>query len=291
MKAQVVRYFSDGLKIEADFYRPDELEHGKRLPTIVLCHGFGGVRNSLLPDYAARFVAAGYLVLAFDFRGFGGSEGRKNRIIPLEQIEDIRAALTWLEDRDEVDPERLGLWGLSNGGAHVAYVAGVDSRVKCAVGQGGYGVGCRFIMDHKTPKERQTILEQLREDRRQRTRTGHTHTVPMTDIIASPQSKAFVMEMLKVFPDANIQVTLQSVDAALEYRPLDVVDRIAPRALMLIGCDHDDLCLIDGYKEMIDRAGEPKRWLTYPIGHYDIYKEEWVGDASAQAISWFKLHL
>jgi pimeloyl-ACP methyl ester carboxylesterase len=291
MKTQVVKYYCDGSLIEADFYRPDTINAGVRLPAIVLCHGFGGIRNSLLPIYATRFVTAGYLVLAFDFRGFGGSEGRKNRIIPLEQIEDIRTALTWLEGRDEVDPERLGVWGLSNGGAHVAYVAGVDARVKCAVGQGGYGMGWRLVMDHKSPEDREALLEELAEDRRQRLQTGETRAVSVTDIIASPHSKAFMIELLKSFPDANSRVTLQSVDAVLEYRPIDVVDRIAPRALMLIGCDHDDLCLVEGYKEMIDRAGEPKRWLTYPIGHYDIYKEEWVDEASAQAIAWFKLHL
>ena len=51
-----------------------------------------------------------------------------------------RRGLTFLERQPEVDPDRLGVYGLSMGGSLTVYVAGTDKRVKAAVPQvGGSG--------------------------------------------------------------------------------------------------------------------------------------------------------
>ena len=123
-------YYSQGVSISAVLYTPDGAGPsagggsasggGRRLPAgqaglpgIVLCHGFTGIKELILPDYARRFAAAGYAALAFDYRGFGESEGERGRLIPYEQVMDIRNSLTFMETLDEVDPERIGLWGTS----------------------------------------------------------------------------------------------------------------------------------------------------------------------------------
>jgi len=61
---------------------------------------------------------SGYAVLAFDYRGFGESEGERGRLVPAEQMTDIRNAVTYMQTLGEVDPERIGLWGTSFGGAN-----------------------------------------------------------------------------------------------------------------------------------------------------------------------------
>jgi alpha/beta superfamily hydrolase len=104
MKQRVVHFHSEGSKLEGDYFVPADQKPGERRPGIVLCHGYSGVRNLILPDYAKLFVEAGYPVLSFDYRGFGGSEGPKWRIMALEQVDDIRNAITWLEVQPEVDP-------------------------------------------------------------------------------------------------------------------------------------------------------------------------------------------
>ena len=65
----------------------------------------------------------------------------------LEQIDDIRNAISFFEAQPQVDPERIGLWGTSFGGANAPYAAAVDSRVKAVVGQVGFGDGERFMLD------------------------------------------------------------------------------------------------------------------------------------------------
>jgi len=110
------------------------------IASALYCHGnTGNLTNTahIMP----YLLDAGINMLLFDYRGFGGSEGEKWRLIPLEQIDDIRNAISFFEAQPQVDPERIGLWGTSFGGANAPYAAAVDSRVKAVVGQVGFGDG------------------------------------------------------------------------------------------------------------------------------------------------------
>lgn len=290
MEIRTVSFYSDGLKLIADYYLPGN-GVDKGLPGIVLCHGYAAVRSAVLPDYAKLFAEAGFAVLAFDYRGFGDSEGMQWQVIADEQVRDIRNAITFLQAQPELDPERIAIWGTSNGGAHVVTVAGLDKRVKCAVGQVGYGEGRRLLLDAYTPEERETFLERLREDRTRRVLTGESERVPVDALVYSPDTVKFHRAAVELDPVWDVRVPLSSADATLEYRPIDQADKISPRALMLIGAETDDLCQIDGYKEVFDRAGEPKRWVTYSFGHYDIYSPELIKKSAVEAIAWFRQHV
>ncbi len=65
---------SEGTRMAAEVYSLKSLD-GKRLPTIVLCHGWGGTARDLRPEGIA-FARAGYLVVAIDYRGWGESDAR-----------------------------------------------------------------------------------------------------------------------------------------------------------------------------------------------------------------------
>lgn len=93
-------------------------------PVVVMAHGFGGTKDSGLQPFAERFSAAGVDVLAFDFRGFGASDGRPRQSISISrQIADYSAALAAAKDLPGVDPGRIALWGPSLSGGHVLRVA------------------------------------------------------------------------------------------------------------------------------------------------------------------------
>ena len=109
MEERWISFFSEGSRLIGNLFMPSGIEPGEKRPGIVLCHGFTGVRQLMLPDYARLFAEAGFIALIFDYRGFGESEGPKWRLIPLEQVDDIRNALTWLATQPEVDTQRMGL--------------------------------------------------------------------------------------------------------------------------------------------------------------------------------------
>ena len=149
---------SEGVRLTAELYSPKS-SAGKQLPTIIMSHGWGGTA-ALLRNVALDFAHAGYMVIAFDYRGWGASDSRviltgsapskkdgnkftaevmeiREVVDPLEQTQDIFNVIHWAMGEPQVDKNRLGLWGSSYSGGHVVYVAAHDSRVKCIVSQVG----------------------------------------------------------------------------------------------------------------------------------------------------------
>jgi len=69
-----VEIYSEGVRISGLVLYPQALE-GKKLPAVILSHGWGGTAAMLRPQ-AERFAQAGYFVLVVDYRGWGDSDGR-----------------------------------------------------------------------------------------------------------------------------------------------------------------------------------------------------------------------
>ena len=155
-----VAIWSDGTRLAGDVFYPKATAEGEKLPAIVLCHGWGGTKAHLNRGIAPRFAAAGYLVLAFDYRGWGESDSRlvvrgempkpdedgyvtvkaqaiRQLVDPLDQQEDIDAAITFVEGEPHADSSRIGIWGSSFGGGHVVWRAAHDRRVKAVAAQVG----------------------------------------------------------------------------------------------------------------------------------------------------------
>ena len=287
MEERTVTFYSEGSRITGDLFLPDGMKAGECRPGIVLCHGFTGIRAGILPDYARAFCQAGFVALTFDYRGFGDSEGTQWRLIPLEQIDDIRNAITYLEGCPEVDVERIGLWGTSFGGGHAPYTAAIDSRVKAVVGQVGFGDGERLILDSRGYAERVRLRKALADDRARRVREGTGEALDAMTILNAAQTRAFLEPFLQEFPAMKSMMSLETMEKTLEYKPIDVVDRISPRPLLLIGARDDDTCPIEGYEKLYERAREPKKLVVLPITHYEIYAGKWLEESSRLACDWF----
>src|SRR5690606_7112165 len=123
----------DGSLVRAWWYRPGR--SGPH-PTVVMAHGFAGVKAAGLDAYASRFAAAGFAVVAFDYRSFGDSEGRPRQIIDIgRQLEDWEAVIEWARTHPEVDPARLALWGTSFSGGHVLVLAARHPEIAATIAQ------------------------------------------------------------------------------------------------------------------------------------------------------------
>jgi len=108
---------------------------------------------------------AGYVVLTFDYKGWGGSDGPKSRLSPYGRVIDSQAALTFLGAQPMVDANRLGIYGTSYGGATVVWTAAVDPRVKCVVSVVGIGHGRRWMRSVRRPDEFADLMERADADR------------------------------------------------------------------------------------------------------------------------------
>ena len=147
---QVILTAEDGLKFHNQLFLPKDVKPGARRPALLFAHGGPG-RQMLLGyhylyfyhmAYAINqyFANKGYVVISVNFRS-GIGYGRDFRMAPnrgsggSSEYQDIYAAAKYLQSRPEVDPERIGLWGLSYGGLITAmglarnsdiFKAGVD---------------------------------------------------------------------------------------------------------------------------------------------------------------------
>ena len=94
-------------------------------PLILLCHGFCGIRNVLLPSFANAFTEAGFATITFDYRGFGKSKGKPSQA---GLLDDTQSAINVVRHRSDVNPQRLVLFGQSIGGANILDVIGRGDR-------------------------------------------------------------------------------------------------------------------------------------------------------------------
>lgn len=141
---KAVTIYSDGIKMHGDLYRPKLASKDNRRPAVLFCAGTAGVKAGSPVQMAPYFLDAGFVFLAFDYRGWGESDGK---LIPVEaipkpdekgevtmkarvvrwqmdfadQVQDIRAALSFLAGEPSVDPERIGILGTSYGGGLVTW--------------------------------------------------------------------------------------------------------------------------------------------------------------------------
>lgn len=133
-RAETVAFESGGVRCEGDLYLPTTGE--PPWPTVVLAHVFGAERAWGLAPFAERFAEAGLAAFVFDHRHLGTSGGTPRRLVdPDRQLDDWRAALAFVRALDEVDAERVALWGSSFSGGHVLATAARDPDVAAVVAQ------------------------------------------------------------------------------------------------------------------------------------------------------------
>jgi dienelactone hydrolase len=278
---------SEGTRMSAELFALKSHE-GQRLPTIVMCHGWGGVAAHLRRD-AVEFAREGFLVMTFDYRGWGASDARviltspapedrsgevftaevrevREVVDPLDQTTDILNALHWIQAEPQCDPQRIGLWGSSYSGGHVVYVAARDPRVKATVSQVP-ALDSRFVI--QTPEERRQTYDEA--TRRARGELGY------------PPPGAKVIGNLRGAPIR---------EKLLRYAPVEDADKAPNCAMLFILAENEEL--FDNREHGIKAhalAKGPKKLVIVPgIQHYGIYLQR-RDEAHALARDWFQEHL
>ncbi len=278
---------SEGTRMAGELFSLKSLD-GKKLPTVVLCHGWGGVAANLRAD-AVVFARAGYLVVLFDYRGWGASDARvvlagpapkekpkgkftaevielREVVDPLDQTTDLLNVLHWLQAEPQCDTERLGLWGSSYSGGHVVYAAARDPRVKATVSQVP-ALDSRWVT--ATPEARKQTDEQA--TKRARGEIGYPE--PGARAVGNLRG-APVWERLK------------------NYAPVEDADKAPNCAMLFILAEKEEL--FDNKDHGVkahERAKGPKKLVTIPnITHYGVYREA-RAQAQKLAVEWYDTHL
>lgn len=292
-----VEFDAGGVTLRGWHYLPPKSK--KRVPTIVMAHGFSAVKEMYLDKFAEAFVDAGFGALVFDNRNFGASDGEpRQEIDPWEQIRDYRHAITYATTLKEVDADRIGIWGSSYSGGHVIVVGAIDRRVKCVVGQ------VPVVSGHQNARRlvRADFVDAVGgmfdADRANRFAGKPPAMIPVVDAdpmaasaLPTPDSYTWFTETGNTRAPSWInEVTLRSVEMFWEYEPGAYLPYVSPTPVLVVVARGDVLCVSDLAIDAFENAREPKKLVILPGGHFDAYVAGFEG-ASSAATEWFVEHL
>ena len=123
-------------------------------PTIVVCHGYGSQRADVLTLVSA-LQDQQFNVFVFDFAGHG--DNLPGTTLGYREVGELRSAIQTLSTRDDVDPQRFGLWGVDMGGYVALEVATTDPRIKAFIVDDAYS-DPRVLVQNEIKKSGLTIL-------------------------------------------------------------------------------------------------------------------------------------
>ena len=238
----------DGLNIVGHLYLPAD---GTSYPTVCVCHGIPAQppdpSDRGYPLLAERICHQGFAVFIFNFRGTGASGGNFDI---LGWTRDLRGVIDYLSTLSEVDRTRLGLLGFSGGAAVSICVAAQDKRAS-------------FVVACACPAEFTAFIE------------GN-----------DPQSIVDHFRSIGAIRDKDFPYSVEEwLDGFRLVRPVQYVAEIAPRPLLLVHGNQDEVVEVSHAYKLHDRAGEPEQIVIIDGAEHRLRQND---EAMAVVIDWLK---
>ncbi|WP_421327569.1 UilS family quorum-quenching N-acyl-homoserine lactonase [Aeromonas veronii] len=261
-------------------------------PVIILCHGFCGIREMLLPAYAQSFVQSGFAVVSFDYRGFGDSDGERGRLVPAMQIADITSVIRWVREQPQFDPQRIALWGTSLGGGHVFGAAAKDPLIKCVVSQLAFADGDQVVTGKMDDNERTAFIHTLDAMQEKQQETGRELFVSIPKVLNDIESKAFFEEHRQRFPKLDIKIPFLTVLETLRYKPaLYAAEVTCPTLVIVAG--KDSVNPPEYGRALFKRVAAERKHFheEKEARHYDVYSGDVFKRLAKLQVEWFRKYL
>lgn len=262
MRTVPMPFYSNGCRLDADLHLPDDGGLGAPYPVVIPASGYQGLKVIHPERFARALTPRGYAVLAFDYRGFGLSEGERGRLVPQEWAEDVRSAVDRVHAHPDVDASRIALLGWGLGGGVVIHEAADDDRVSAVVCANGIADGWRSTKAMHDPITWQYFLRAVADDRIARTTQGRSGTTAPWNIVRldlDSRTDDYVGAELSKAPGFGTGVTWESADYLIRFSPESVVHRISPRPLLIVHGEHNRLHRVEEAESLYAHAREPKR--------------------------------
>jgi pimeloyl-ACP methyl ester carboxylesterase len=269
MRAKV-SFLSGGVECAAWHYP------GSNGGLVVMAGGFGVPKEPGTDRFAERFAAAGFGVLAFDYRNLGESGGTPRQVAKIrDQLDDWRAAIAYAATLPGV--ERVAIWSFSLSGGYILQLATEDLPIAAAIAQSPNVDGPAAVRNgskYQTPGNALRLLGRSILD----TVGGLFGRPPRLVELAAPTGTVALLntpdavlgnETLNPgnrYPEWIQAIAARSVFPAALYRPAKLAGKVR-HPLLFVVCDNDRSALTEPAVKAAAQSSNSEALLV-PGGHY-----------------------
>jgi fermentation-respiration switch protein FrsA (DUF1100 family) len=246
-------------------------------PAVLLTGPLSSVRDQAVARYAEPLTERGFLTVTVDHRNFGESGGhRRQHEDPEGKLADLRSAVTELRRREDVDPDRIALCGLSLGGGYALRAAATDPRVAAVVCVAGGFNSPAHTFRRLGPERYQAMLRELLDI--ERTPGGEPAYLPVVSegngpaMLAGEEHYDYYMTGGGRSQHWVNRITTASAYHLMTFDALSAAELIAPTPILLVHRRNDRYCSPQLAQMVYERAGGRKKlvWMDADR-HVDLY--------------------
>lgn len=293
------RYFVEPLYVKsdkdvlaADFYHPET----KQPPAvIIMAHGLAALRQFKLVEYAKAFAQAGYAVVLFDYRYWGGSTGRPRELVSIKyQLKDWQVMIEHIAARQSIDATRVVLWGTGLSGGYVLNLAAELPQIRAVMAQVPFVDGAETAKQyplHALPK----ALKLSSQDYMGGKVGLAAKCLPVVDEhqFSVLNGTAHYQGYLSiVHPDYywSGHIPARALWQVIRYRPISQVAAIRCPVL-LIAAAEDALIPIHSTRECAQHISSEVHYHEWNMGHFDIYHAPYLNQAIQTQIAFLDQYI
>lgn len=275
------------MAIVGNLMHPTYIPEGAKLPSIIVGHPMGAVKEQSANLYATKMAERGFITLSIDLPFWGESEGEPRNAVSVEiYAEAFSAAVDYLSTQSLVDRERIGDIGICGSGSFAISAAKIDPRIKAITTVSMYDMGAasrNALRKSQTLEQRKAIVQQAAQQRHIEFTGGKTEYTGGTAYSIDENSHPIVKEFYEFYRTSRgeftpkgattlstTRPTLTSNVKFMNFYPFNDMDMISPRALLFVTGDeaHSKEFSEDAYQ----KASEPKElYYVKGAGHVDLY--------------------
>ncbi|MCO5969582.1 alpha/beta hydrolase [Actinoallomurus soli] len=294
-----VTFDSAGIPLAGHLHLPGVPAEGPR-PAIVVGHPGTGVKEQTAGLYARLLADAGFVTLAFDaaYQGESGGEPRGLED-PAHRVEDIKAAVSFLTTRREVDPDRIGVLGICASGGYALPAAAGDHRIKAVGTVSAVDVARQFRLGADGAQDPAVFQGMLDAAARARTAEARGEDPPVLPLFPDTPEQARTLggehgaEGFEYYrtprgrhPRSGSFLTWTSIDRMAAFDAFAAVPLIAPRPLLMVVGTRAVTSWMS--VEAFQRATGPKEihWVD-GASHVDLYDQRRYVDPVVERLAGF----
>lgn len=266
--------------IAADLYLPKKI---KKPAVILMAHGFAALRQFGLIPFAQRFAQAGYAVVLFDYRCWGGSTGTPRELVSTKmQLEDWYSVIAYIIKHEAVDGHRVILWGTGLSGGYVLQLASEFKGIRAVIAQVPFVDGA--ASSRQVPIQRMAqALKLASQDIMASKVAGKVTTLPVVHPFAlsfylNAESYTGFMSLLNSDYYWSGEVPARAMLELVRFRPVNAVRNINIPVLFIAAL-RDQVIPIEASRETATNLAPFADYYEWDMTHFDIFHDKWLQQA------------